>query len=225
MFSFGRKGLDPHRAFIFGLDVAGKKTTMHRFTQGVKEVERVPPNFIAGQLIETFRFKSGSTYELISFGGCNRFRTPWGSSHPQKADFVVLVIDINDQDRLPEVVEELSRLLSSIRNEIECHAMWILLNKQDLVPDAQREDYVDKVRRDLDSVTAQWAGDWTIRIVDTPGLSAHSNDGMQTVVDEIAVFLKNREVTGPLRHAMERVRGPKVPYHLATSYLKRGSSK
>ncbi|GKT71798.1 ADP-ribosylation factor [Colletotrichum tofieldiae] len=86
--------------------------------------------------------------------------------------------------------------------------MWILLNKQDLVPDARREQYVDKARRGLASVTARWAGDWTVRIVDTPGLSAHTNDGMQAVVDEIAVFLKNREGTGPLRHAIEKVQDP-----------------
>ncbi|GJC88750.1 hypothetical protein ColLi_11588 [Colletotrichum liriopes] len=177
---------------------------MHRLMQGAKEVERVPPNYIAGQLIETFRFKNGSTYELMSFGVQNTL----GSNHPQKADFAVLVIDVNGQDRLPEAVEELSISLSFIRNETECRAMWILLNKQDLVPDALREQYVDKARRGLASVTARWAGDWTVRIVDTPGLSAHTNDGMQAVVDEIAVFLKNREGTGPLRHAIEKVQDP-----------------
>ncbi|GJD00750.1 ADP-ribosylation factor [Colletotrichum higginsianum] len=129
--------LVPHRAFIISLDVAGKKTAMYRFMQGAKEVERVPLNYLAGQVIETFRFKNGSTYELMSFG-----------------DFVIFLIDVSDRDRLVEAVEELSRSMSFIRNETECCDMWILLNKQDLVPDALREQYVGKARRYLASVDA-----------------------------------------------------------------------
>ncbi|WQF86070.1 Putative small GTPase superfamily, ARF/SAR type, P-loop containing nucleoside triphosphate hydrolase [Colletotrichum destructivum] len=204
MLSFRRKGLDPHRAFIVSLDVAGKKTAMYRFMQGAKEVERVPPNYLAGQLIETFRFKNGSTYELMSFGGCNGFRTPWGSSRPQKADFVIFVIDVFDQDRLVEAVEELSRSMPFLRNETKCCDMWILFNKQDIVPDARRDQYVGNARRCLASVDAQWAGDWTVRIFDTPGLSARTSDGMQAVVDEIAEFLENRCATGPPRHTVEK---------------------
>ncbi|KAK1573972.1 uncharacterized protein LY79DRAFT_393610 [Colletotrichum navitas] len=123
---------------------------------------------------ETFTFKNGSTYELMSFGGCTRFGTPWTNSRPQTADFVLLVVRVIDRDRLVEAAEELSRSMSFIQHQTKCHDMWVLLNKQDLATGTEREDCVDDARQRLAAVTRQWADDWTVRIVHTPGLSAHT---------------------------------------------------
>lgn len=75
--------------------------------------------------------------------------------------------------------------------------VWVLLTKQDLVPDAERPAIVQRLRAIFGAEIPQYKSTPAIRIIDTPGLSALSSQQMHAVLDQVKQTLDDEKRTGP----------------------------
>ncbi|CAH8455341.1 unnamed protein product [Dicrocoelium dendriticum] len=118
---FGAKN---YKALILGLDNAGKSTILYHFV--LKEAIHTPPTI--GSNVEEIQWKNLHLI-LWDIGGQSSLRPSW-STYFAGSDFVILVVDSTDRERLWLTKKELHRLL--IAEELKKSCMLIFANKQDV---------------------------------------------------------------------------------------------
>ncbi|KAH8850236.1 ADP-ribosylation factor-like protein 5B [Schistosoma japonicum] len=113
-----------YKVIILGLDNAGKSTILYQFV--LKEAVQTSPTI--GSNVEEVKWKN-LHFVMWDIGGQTSVRASW-TTYFSGSDFVILVIDSTDRERLCLTKQELYKLL--IAEELKRSKMLIFANKQDV---------------------------------------------------------------------------------------------
>ncbi|CAF4422951.1 unnamed protein product [Rotaria sp. Silwood2] len=117
-------GNEEHKIIIVGLDNAGKTTILYQFL--MNEVVHTSPTI--GSNVEEVVFKN-IRFLMMDIGGQESLRSSWQTYFAQ-TEYVILVVDSTDRERLPLTKQELFRMLQS--EELRSASVLIFANKQDI---------------------------------------------------------------------------------------------
>ena len=117
-------GNEEHKIIIVGLDNAGKTTILYQFL--MNEVVHTSPTI--GSNVEEVVFKN-IRFLMMDIGGQDSLRSSW-QTYFAHTEYVILVVDSTDRERLPLAKKELFRMLQS--EELRAASVLILANKQDI---------------------------------------------------------------------------------------------
>ncbi|CAF4137268.1 unnamed protein product, partial [Rotaria magnacalcarata] len=117
-------GNEEHKIIIVGLDNAGKTTILYQFL--MNEVVHTSPTI--GSNVEEVVFKN-IHFLMMDIGGQESLRSSWQTYYAH-TEYVILVIDSTDRERLPISKEELFHMLQS--EELRSASVLIFANKQDI---------------------------------------------------------------------------------------------
>ncbi|XP_074659695.1 ADP-ribosylation factor-like protein 5B [Tubulanus polymorphus] len=115
---------EEHKVIIVGLDNAGKTTILYQFL--MNEVVHTSPTI--GSNVEEVVWKN-IHFLMWDIGGQDSLRSAWNTYY-SNAQFVIMVIDSTDRERLPITKEELTNMLAN--EELKKARVLIFANKQDL---------------------------------------------------------------------------------------------
>ncbi|XP_039372925.1 putative ADP-ribosylation factor-like protein 5C isoform X2 [Lepidochelys kempii] len=114
-------GSQEHKVIIVGLDNAGKTTILYQFL--MNEVVHTSPTI--GSNVEEIILRK-THFLMWDIGGQETLRSTWNTYY-SNTEFVILVIDSTDRERLTVTKEELYKMLAH-----ENAAVLIFANKQDV---------------------------------------------------------------------------------------------
>jgi len=117
-------GHEEHKIVIIGLDNAGKTTILYQFL--MNEVVHTSPTL--GSNVEEVVWKN-IHFIMWDIGGQETLRQGWNAYYTN-TEFIILVIDSTDRERLSLSKEELWKMLAN--EELRKAAILIYANKQDV---------------------------------------------------------------------------------------------
>ena len=155
---------------ILGLDASGKTTLLYRLK--TNETNRTIPTI--GFNVEEIQY-GRLTFTCFDIGGQDKIRRLWHNYYAN-TDAVVFIVDSNDHSRIPEVKDELEKLM---KHPFLQHAPFLIFaNKQDL-PNALKIPSIIK-QLNLHHTTKKWK---VCECTATEGLGI--NEGFQWLADTI----------------------------------------
>ncbi|XP_068091688.1 ADP-ribosylation factor-like protein 5B isoform X1 [Hyperolius riggenbachi] len=113
-----------HKVIIVGLDNAGKTTILYQFL--MNEVVHTSPTI--GSNVEEIVVKN-THFLMWDIGGQESLRSSWNTYY-SNTEFIILVVDSTDRERLSITKEELYRMLA--HEDLRKAAVLIFANKQDM---------------------------------------------------------------------------------------------
>ncbi|KAB0359828.1 hypothetical protein FD755_020491 [Muntiacus reevesi] len=113
-----------HKVIIVGLDNAGKTTILYQLL--TNEVIHTCPTI--GSNVEEIVLQK-THFLMWDIGGQEALRSTW-STHYSNTEFIILVIDSTDRDRLLTTREELYKMLA--HEALRDASILIFANKQDM---------------------------------------------------------------------------------------------
>ncbi|KAM6450785.1 ADP-ribosylation factor-like protein 5B [Python bivittatus] len=113
-----------HKVIIVGLDNAGKTTILYQFL--MNEVVHTSPTI--GSNVEEIVVKN-THFLMWDIGGQESLRSSWNTYY-SNTEFIILVVDSIDRERLSVTKEELYRMLA--HEDLQKAAVLIFANKQDM---------------------------------------------------------------------------------------------
>ncbi|KAM5310417.1 putative ADP-ribosylation factor-like protein 5C isoform 2-T2 [Glossophaga mutica] len=113
-----------HKVIIVGLDNAGKSTILYQFL--MNEVVQTCPTI--GSNVEEIVLRK-THFLMWDIGGQEALRSTWNTYY-SNTEFVILVIDSTDRERLLTTREELYKMLA--HEALQDASILIFANKQDL---------------------------------------------------------------------------------------------
>uniref|UniRef100_A0A8C3STF0 ADP ribosylation factor like GTPase 5C n=1 Tax=Chelydra serpentina TaxID=8475 RepID=A0A8C3STF0_CHESE len=113
-----------HKVIIVGLDNAGKTTILYQFL--MNEVVHTSPTI--GSNVEEIILRK-THFLMWDIGGQETLRSTWNTYY-SNTEFVILVIDSTDRERLTVTKEELYKMLA--HEDLQNAAVLIFANKQDV---------------------------------------------------------------------------------------------
>ncbi|KAL8176185.1 UNVERIFIED_CONTAM: ADP-ribosylation factor-like protein 5B, partial [Gekko kuhli] len=113
-----------HKVIIIGLDNAGKTTILYQFL--MNEVVHTSPTI--GSNVEEIVLRK-THFLMWDIGGQESLRSTWNTYY-SNTEFVILVIDSTDRERLTVTKEELYKMLA--HEDLRNAAVLIFANKQDV---------------------------------------------------------------------------------------------
>ncbi|XP_032847647.2 ADP-ribosylation factor-like protein 5B isoform X2 [Tyto alba] len=117
-------GSQEHKVIIVGLDNAGKTTILYQFL--MNEVVHTSPTI--GSNVEEIVVKN-THFLMWDIGGQESLRSSWNTYY-SNTEFIILVVDSIDRERLSITKEELHRMLA--HEDLRKAAVLIFANKQDM---------------------------------------------------------------------------------------------
>ncbi|XP_077020665.1 putative ADP-ribosylation factor-like protein 5C isoform X2 [Tamandua tetradactyla] len=117
-------GSQEHKVIIVGLDNAGKTTILYQFL--MNEVVHTCPTI--GSNVEEIVLQK-THFFMWDIGGKEALRSNWNTYY-SNTEFIILVIDSTDRDRLLTTREELYKMLA--HEALRDASVLIFANKQDL---------------------------------------------------------------------------------------------
>ncbi|XP_050791243.1 putative ADP-ribosylation factor-like protein 5C [Gopherus flavomarginatus] len=117
-------GSQEHKVIIVGLDNAGKTTILYQFL--MNEVVHTSPTI--GSNVEEIILRK-THFLMWDIGGQETLRSTWNTYY-SNTEFVILVIDSTDRERLTVTKEELYKMLA--HEDLQNAAVLIFANKQDV---------------------------------------------------------------------------------------------
>ncbi|KAL7646176.1 UNVERIFIED_CONTAM: hypothetical protein RMT77_003077 [Armadillidium vulgare] len=117
-------GNEEHKLVLVGLDNAGKTTILYQLLMS----EAVHTSPTIGSNVEEVKWKNFH-FIMWDLGGQESLRSAW-STYYTNTEFIILVIDSTDRERLSITKEELYRLLA--HEELSRAALLVYANKQDV---------------------------------------------------------------------------------------------
>jgi len=115
---------EEHKVIIVGLDNAGKTTILYQFLMG--EVVHTSPTI--GSNVEEVVWRN-IRFVMWDIGGQESLRSSW-NTYFVNAEFVIVVIDSTDRERLALTKQELYKMLAN--EDLHKAAVLIYANKQDV---------------------------------------------------------------------------------------------
>ncbi|XP_033222143.1 ADP-ribosylation factor-like protein 5B [Belonocnema kinseyi] len=117
-------GNEEHKIVMVGLDNAGKTTILYQFL--MNEVVHTSPTI--GSNVEEVVWKN-IHFIMWDLGGQQSLRAAW-STYYTNTEFIIMVIDSTDRERLTVIKEELHSMLN--HDELSKAKVLVYANKQDL---------------------------------------------------------------------------------------------
>jgi len=117
-------GNEEHKICLVGLDNAGKTTILYQFL--MNEVVHTSPTI--GSNVEEVVWNN-IHFVMWDLGGQESLRTAWNTYY-SNTEFIILVIDSTDRERISVSKEELHRMLES--DELNKASVLVFANKQDV---------------------------------------------------------------------------------------------
>ncbi|XP_051163291.1 ADP-ribosylation factor-like protein 5B [Leptopilina boulardi] len=117
-------GNEEHKIVMVGLDNAGKTTILYQFL--MNEVVHTSPTI--GSNVEEVVWKN-IHFIMWDLGGQQSLRAAW-STYYTNTEFIIMVIDSTDRERLNVIKEELHSMLN--HEELSKAKVLVYANKQDL---------------------------------------------------------------------------------------------
>lgn len=117
-------GNEEHKICLVGLDNAGKTTILYQFL--MNEVVHTSPTI--GSNVEEVVWNN-IHFIMWDLGGQESLRTSWNTYY-SNTEFIILVVDSTDRERLSLNKEELHKMLES--DELNKAAVLVFANKQDV---------------------------------------------------------------------------------------------
>jgi len=117
-------GNEEHKICIVGLDNAGKTTILYQFL--MNEVVQTSPTI--GSNVEEVVWKN-IHFIMWDLGGQDSLRAAWNTYY-SNTEFVILVVDSTDSERLSITKEELHKMLG--HDELNRANILVFANKQDV---------------------------------------------------------------------------------------------
>lgn len=114
-----------HKVIIVGLDNAGKTTILYQFLMN----EAVHTSPTIGSNVEEIVSKK-TRFIMWDIGGQDSLRASW-SNYFSSTDFIILVIDSTDRERLTVAKQELHQMLA--HQDLKNAAVLVFANKQDVL--------------------------------------------------------------------------------------------
>lgn len=122
--SLSTVGFKEHKVIIVGLDNAGKTTILYQFL--MNEVVHTSPTI--GSNVEEIVVKN-THFLMWDIGGQESLRSSWNTYY-SNTEFIILVVDSTDRERLVISKEELYKMLA--HEDLRKAALLIFANKQDM---------------------------------------------------------------------------------------------
>lgn len=117
-------GNEEHKICIVGLDNAGKTTILYQFL--MNEVVHTSPTI--GSNVEEVVWKNVH-FIMWDLGGQESLRAAWNTYY-SNTEFIILVVDSTDRDRLSITKEELHKMMG--HDELSKANILVFANKQDV---------------------------------------------------------------------------------------------
>ncbi|CAH0557177.1 unnamed protein product [Brassicogethes aeneus] len=117
-------GNEEHKIVIVGLDNAGKTTILYQFL--MNEVVHTSPTI--GSNVEEVVWRN-IHFLMWDLGGQQSLRAAW-STYYTNTEFVIVVIDSTDRERLSIIREEIYKMLTN--EELSKAGVLVYANKQDV---------------------------------------------------------------------------------------------
>jgi len=117
-------GNEEHKICLVGLDNAGKTTILYQFL--MNEVVHTSPTI--GSNVEEVVWNN-IHFIMWDLGGQESLRTAWNTYY-SNTEFILLVVDSTDRERLSVTKEELHKMLES--DELCKASVLVFANKQDV---------------------------------------------------------------------------------------------
>ncbi|CEF67304.1 Small GTPase superfamily, Rab type and Small GTP-binding protein domain and Small GTPase superfamily, SAR1-type and Small GTPase superfamily, ARF/SAR type and Small GTPase superfamily, ARF type and P-loop containing nucleoside triphosphate hydrolase domain-containing protein [Strongyloides ratti] len=136
-----------HKVIIVGLDNAGKTTILYQFVTG--ETVHTAPTI--GSNFEEVSYKN-IHFVMWDIGGQETLRSTW-STYYDSAEFIILVIDSLDVDRIDIVKTQLNLMLQ--HESLSKASILIFANKQDLAGALSSAQISEKLKL-TDIKTHKW---------------------------------------------------------------------
>lgn len=169
---------------LIGNDAAGKTTLLYQLKLG-EHVQAIPT---IGFNVETIEYSDGGKITLWDVGGCDKIR-PLIRHYISQDRFIIFVHDCTDTERLDYSLEQLHAGAQWML-DAGCRYMWVLFNKQDVLPPAEKESIVDDLRARFESELSQYQDKFCAKIMDTPGLSAATGAQLDVVMRDVRETLQ-----------------------------------
>ncbi|XP_046839402.1 ADP-ribosylation factor-like protein 5B [Xenia sp. Carnegie-2017] len=115
---------EEHKVIIVGLDNAGKTTILYQFL--MNEVVHTSPTI--GSNVEEIVWKN-MHFLMWDIGGQEALRSSWDTYYAN-TEFVIIVIDSTDRERLAVIKEEIYGMLAN--EQLKNASVLLFANKQDL---------------------------------------------------------------------------------------------
>uniref|UniRef100_A0A672PXC8 ADP-ribosylation factor-like 5A n=1 Tax=Sinocyclocheilus grahami TaxID=75366 RepID=A0A672PXC8_SINGR len=116
--------LPEHKVIIVGLDNAGKTTILYQFS--MNEVVHTSPTI--GSNVEEI-VVNNTHFLMWDIGGQESLRSSWNTYYTN-TEFVIVVVDSTDRERISVTREELYRMLG--HEDLKKAGLLIFANKQDV---------------------------------------------------------------------------------------------
>uniref|UniRef100_A0A4W5K0U6 ADP-ribosylation factor-like 5A n=2 Tax=Salmoninae TaxID=504568 RepID=A0A4W5K0U6_9TELE len=113
-----------HKVIIVGLDNAGKTTILYQFS--MNEVVHTSPTI--GSNVEEI-VVNNTHFLMWDIGGQESLRSSWNTYYTN-TEFVIIVVDSTDRERISVTKEELYRMLA--HEDLKKAGLLIFANKQDV---------------------------------------------------------------------------------------------
>lgn len=126
------------------------------------------------------------------------------------SDIVIFVVDSSEEARHEDALKHIMLALRTM-GEKGINRMYIVFNKQDLLPDSTRNETIKALRRKFDW-RLQFAKSYVIKYTDALGFSALESSDIAALLDAIATMLKERNKSPPqFRTERSEMRPPTDP--------------
>jgi hypothetical protein len=197
------------RVLVFGNDAAGKTTLLYRLKLGELvttiptigfNVETIPHgkcDFTMWDVGGKPTFTVVVVFINTDFStGCDRLRPLY--RHYVNADSIQLFVHscTETEGRVDESIEELHANIKMM-HEVGSRFIFILFNKQDLLPEEKRASIVDGLQRRFEKELSRYSRtDVVCTILDLPGFSAFTGNRVHELLDPIQAVLDGGQQHG-----------------------------
>ncbi|KAF2433457.1 hypothetical protein EJ08DRAFT_607112 [Tothia fuscella] len=192
------------RIILMGNEGAGKTTLLYRLKMG--EIVTTIPTI--GFNVEKIQHE-GCEYTIWDVGGGDRMQPLY--RHYITAETIILYIHncIDDSERTESSIQALNQNVKQMF-EVGAKFIWILLNKEDLIPIGQRASVVNDLRERFEQELFQYNNKIVYQFLDLPGFSAVSGKHVSSLLPIIHHSLKaHRELDGSIQ---PKTREPVLPH-------------
>ncbi|GJN79211.1 ubiquitinyl hydrolase 1 [Purpureocillium lilacinum] len=174
------------RGLLVGIDAAGKTTLLYRWKLG----EVITTISTMGFNVETIPRNNGSDLVLWDVGGSEKLR-PLLRHYLPSTEYILFIHNCADKERFDEQIDEFHRVAKGLA-EGGGRYIFVILNKQDLLPPAQRRHHVADIMRRYEQESTKHADKLTIDVLDLPYLSAtkSSDAELHVILDHVQECLR-----------------------------------
>lgn len=115
-------------------------------------------------------------------------------------DVFFFLVDCADTCRFDDVVPEIQSLLNELDSEHGKKNLWVVLNKQDLLPPNERDEALKQIRTKVEKGLSRSVESGRVRIFGPPGFNAFEHGHAAALLDQVADAIQRDKSPKPLEN-------------------------